>query len=336
MSEVNWNAPIKATVGIPTMNNALTIERSLRQLQKQTRLPDRVIIVDNSSDSTQNIIENISTKLDFSVDIYQQPRHGRGVGAARDKIHQQFDGDLLLCLDTNNSVNNKWVETHIKFHKNNPSYGVLSNSSDTGVDRSIQNPLRSEYFGQSNCSIKKSALEVTDGWDPWFHRGEDWDLRIRLWTAGVKSWAKNDIASNRFEQNVTSEIGSWFRTKVLFDPSSVQFLRKYGLWYIRFHPLHVIGDFASIVGIISLLLAPIGMLVNTLLTVIQILIPLLLSIGFMYYKGPRKRGKFIPAANEVGSLLVFYALGLSAIKNLMRIGKHEDWNYKGFDKSIKK
>ena len=336
MVENNWGDSVEATVGMPTMNNAETIRQSIEQLQEQTRLPDRVIIVDNSTDTTPEIVYDVATEVDFVVDLYQQSEYGRGVGAARAEIYDHFDEDLLLCLDTEHSVDETWVETHIEFHRTHPSYGVLSNSSITDFDEPVENPLQSEFFGQSNCSLKKSALEAVNGWDPWLHRGEDWDLRIRLWTAGVKSWAKNDIDAKRFNRNVTADTSAWFRTKVRYDPSSVTYLRKYGRWYFRFHPLHTLGDFASIAAIVCLAVAPLGFVLSPLFGALLVAIPLVLSAGFLYYKGPRKREKFVPAPEELGSLVVFYALGLSALNNLKKIGGDEDWNYGGFDHSVQR
>lgn len=336
MVEDTWDEPIAATVGIPTMNNAGTIRRSIQQLQDQTRPPDRVIIVDNSTDETPDIIEEMATEVEFVVDRYQQSEYGRGVGAARAEIYDHFEEDLLLCLDTNHSVDKTWVETHVEFHRTHPSYGVLSNSGIDGFDDSVSNPLQSEYFGQSNCSIKKSALEAADGWDRWFHRGEDWDMRIRLWTAGVESWAKHEIDAKRFERNVAADVKSWFWTKTLYDPSSITYLRKYGRWYFRFHPLHVAGDFASLAAIVLLAVAPVGFLVTPLLGFFLFVAALVPAAGFMYYKGPRKENRIIPLPKQLGAFVVFYALGLSALNSLRNVGSGEEWNHSGFDESVQR
>jgi glycosyltransferase involved in cell wall biosynthesis len=332
MVDDTWDGAVVTTVGIPTMNNSKTIKCSIKQLQNQTRLPDRVIIVDNSTDATPDIISEMATDTDFAIDLYDQPECGRGVGAARAKIYRKFHEDLLLCLDTNHSVDETWVETHVEFHQAHPSYGVLSNSSIDGFDDSVSDPLQSEYFGQSNCSIKKSALESVDGWDCWFHRGEDWDMRIRLWMAGVDSWAKNSINAERFERNAATEINSWFWTKTLYDPSSITYLRKYGRWYLRFHTLHVAGDLASLAAIALLAVTPVGLLMTPLLGLMMFGTALVPAAGFIYYKGPRKQNKIIPLPRQLGAFIVFYALGLSALNSLQNICSGEEWNYSGFDK----
>lgn len=336
MSEHGGDFSIETTVGIPTMNNESTIERTLRQLQDQTLLPDRVIIVDNSSDRTPDIIREVASDVDFPIDVCQQSDYGRGVGAARAQIYDLFENDLLVCLDTENSVDNKWLETHVQFHETHPDYGVLSNSSRDDFDKAVEDPMKSEFFGQSNCSLKRSALETTKGWDPWMQRGEDWDLRIRLWTAGVNVWAKSEIATDRFDRNIVDDTTTWFRTKVFRSPSSVTFLRKYGTWYLQFHPLHTFGDLLSAISILCLLCSPIAYLIAPIALPALLGTPIALSIGFLYYKGPRKRGNFVPLKRDFTSIVVFFALGLSALYNLRRVGGHEEWNYEGFDGSIKK
>ena len=96
---VGMNGSLEVAVGIPTKDNAATIAQTLESLRAQTRMPDRLIIVDNSSDDTREIITSYADD-GWSIDILDQPREGVGVGAARAAIHAEFDGDILCCLDT--------------------------------------------------------------------------------------------------------------------------------------------------------------------------------------------------------------------------------------------
>lgn len=336
MADQGTTRPLHISVGIPTMNNEESIERMLRQLDEQTRPPDRVIVVDASTDATPEIVADVGDDVAFDVDLYEQSDRGRGVGAARADIYDRFEGDVLACLDTEHAVDADWLAIHEEFHRSHPAYGVLSNSGRPGFDGPVDDPLQSHFFGQSNCSLKREALDATGGWDPWMQRGEDWDLRIRLWTAGVKSWAKHGIAATPFGRDLASNTTTWFRKKVYHDPSSVTFLRKYGLWYLRFYPLHVAADLLSLVAVVSLAIAPLGLLISPVSLVFLLGLPLASAAAFTYYKGPRKRSALLPRRSELSSLPVFFALGLSVLRNLRRVGGDETWNYQGFDKSARR
>ena len=148
----------------------------------------------------------------------------------------------------------EWVERRLDFHRENPKYDVLSGMrSDGVVDRPASGPKDPNFLRQSNCSIRKSALDRVDGWDQWMGRGEDWNLLIRIWTSGAQSYIRSDLACKFVAEDDTTTA----YTKILGRPSSVDFLRKYGRWYVSFHPLHVGGDVASAVslGLLSISVA---------------------------------------------------------------------------------
>src|SRR5258708_30319562 len=72
---------IKISVIITVLNEAKTIERLLSALEKQTDLPDEVVIVDGgSTDQTRAIVENFSERHP-ELDIHlSQKQANRSVG----------------------------------------------------------------------------------------------------------------------------------------------------------------------------------------------------------------------------------------------------------------
>jgi len=322
-------------VGIPTFNNSDTIKQTLESLTNQIRKPDRIIIVDNSDDGTPEIVSEFSKMSNVCVDFYKQSDRGRGVGGARQDIYDEFEGDLLLCLDTDSVVKPQWIKEHIIFHKKNQNHGILSNTS--GKNREITDPKVSDYFGQSNCSIKKNALDQVRGWDPWFPRGEDWDMRIRLASAGVSSYAKNEINEQR-EKIGTEGEGSFFEKTLLWAqkkisaPSSALFLDKYGLWYALFHPLHIAADFSSIVSSVLIIISPILSLMGFKSLVSgSLIISLSLPFIYMYFKGPRKRDGFDPRKSDFTAFPIFFVLSISFLISMIdSIFNRYEWNYSGF------
>lgn len=321
-------------VGIPSANNKHTIRETLESLTKQSRKPDRIIIVDNSTDSTPEIIKRISETTEVDVDIYTQSNRGNGVGGARQDIYEKFQGDILACIDTDNKVHTDWIKEHIQFHKENPKFGILSNSDSS--NEPINDPKNSDYFGQSNCSLKKEALKNVNGWDRHFARGEDWDIRIRLWSSGVKSYATTRI--NEEETIGTEGKGSFIKRvkmwskKKLSSPSSAFFLNKYGLWYLRFHPKHVIGDILSIISIVSIVTSSLLLLSGLyLISVALITVPILFALTYTYYKGPKKKNRWFHRSDFV-AFPVFFILAISFISSIIElIGNDYDWNYNGFN-----
>lgn len=324
-------------IGIPTANNEDSIKETLDSIINQSRKPDRIIVVDNSTDSTPRIIDRIDRSVDVRVDLYKQSNKGHGVGGARQDIYECFQGDILVCIDTDNRVSKTWIEEHANFHKKNPEFGILSNTSPASSSRVIDNPKNSDYFGQSSCSLKKSALEKVDGWDRWFARGEDWDMRIRLWCAGINSYAKNDINKNREKIGIEgrgsfAEKTKLWASKKMSAPSSAFFLEKYGAWYLKFHPAHVLGDLASIVSVLSLLTFPVSLYSDRhLVSIVLLGLPLSLSLIYVYNKGPKKRDEFKIEVSDMIALPIFFILCFSFLDSLIKLlYKDYNWNYAGF------
>ena len=319
----------KIAVGIPTMNSAATIKETLESLTEQTRTPDRIIVVDASTDETPDIVESVAEETEVPITLRRQSERGRGVGGARQDMYEELTEDILACLDTQKRVDDDWIETRIKFHEAHPNYGVLSGAPIDG--ESIDSPAESVkdpyYLRQSNCSITKEALDRVNGWDPWMARGEDWDLRIRLWRAEVQSWVKSDLACEFIEVDDPNEV----ITKILDRPSSVDYLRKYGLWYAWFHPIHVLGDVASIGSLFLLLVAPLLAAVGVTAALGLLVIPVLGAATYLYLKSFRNRRRLRDF--ETVHLFVlprFFVLGVTALQQLLGGGDY-DWNYGGFD-----
>lgn len=320
-------------VGIPTANNEDTIRTTLQSLINQRRKPDRIIIVDDSTDSTPEIVRDVARTTEIPIDLFSQSV-GRGVGGARREIYERFQGDILACIDTDNKLGASWLAEHANFHTEHSDFGILSNTS--GLNRAVSNPKDSDYFGQSNCSLTRDALQTVDGWDRWFPRGEDWDMRIRLWRAGVNSYAKREINTTtqqigtEGEGTLVERVSLWVSKKIS-APSSAYFLKKYGSWYLQFHPKHVVGDLLSIFSLLSVVLSPLLLVFGyPLLTLVSVGMPLLFSVVYAYHKGPRKRAGLDLQKDDITAIPIFFVLSVSFMSSLVALSFNEfDWNYAG-------
>lgn len=135
------NKKLTIAVGIPTANNEDTIRETLESLLRQTVQPDRIIIIDASTDSTPNIVRSVNKNTSVPIEIHQQSTRGQGVGGARQDIYDLLEEDILACLDTQKKVGSRWIETRLQFHRGNPEYDILSGMRSTeSVDRPATGP----------------------------------------------------------------------------------------------------------------------------------------------------------------------------------------------------
>jgi len=89
-------------------NEEETIKQFLDSLLKQTRLPDEIIIVDGgSTDDTVAKIKEYHTKYNIII----KPGN-RSVG--RNEAVRHATGDIIICSDSGNILDKKWIENIIK------------------------------------------------------------------------------------------------------------------------------------------------------------------------------------------------------------------------------
>ena len=244
---------MKIAVGICTYNNEDTIEETLLSILEQERKPDQVIICDKSKDRTLDIIERVSKKYKISLMILLQK--GDGVGDARQHIYKNLKDniDVLATLDTNQVVKRDWLKKIEKGFKDNLGVDLIVSSFPSNQKGTYFEHIGGTrgYFTERNMAIRVKTLKKINGWDPNFLRGEDWDLHIRLWKAGVRSVAIKGIN----HKMIKKESGKTLK-KAIRQPSSLTFLAKYGLWYLSFRSVHVFGDISSVILLILLVLLP--------------------------------------------------------------------------------
>ncbi len=313
---------LRVTVGIPTMNNADTIEATLRQLLDGTRQPDRILVVDASTDETPDIVERVAGEYEVPIDVSDQSDRGRGVGAARQDIYERFEGDVLACLDTDRSVSDDWLEKRVAFHEANPDVDVLS-AAPEDVDERVTDPKTPYFFQQMNGSLTSDALDRVQGWDPWLPRGEDWDMQIRLWKSGATAHARGDLygesmGADSHLDNLKASMGR---------PSSVAFLRKYGSWYARFHPLHPLGDALSVVALACLVFALPLLLVAPPVGLLALVTLVTLTVAYVFV-GHRHNRDGIVTRKDPMYAARFFVLGVTAFRELV-LAEDYPWNYGG-------
>lgn len=313
-------------VGIPTYNNAETIEATFEMLRAQQRHPDRVVFCDKSSDRTPEIIETLAEDADFDVEMIRQT--GDGVADAYDQILDYIAGEygLFVTLQSDLVVEDDWIAGHIEVHEANPEIDLVNgdNKINEPTDREVQPNERPYYVGR-NFSAKAGALERIDGWDPNFLRGEDWDMRIRLAGAGIRSYARTAIGYEWQQADPYITL-----SKAKRRPTSVTFLAKYGRWYLRFHPSHVVSDALSVGAVVTgglgLAALPVFPLGGVLLLVVCLLSMVVYTLAHNTLRGGVDGNRVLgpPRKQLLNGIAVLYALRRI-------VGSDIEWNRSGFD-----
>lgn len=313
-------------VGIPTYNNADTIRGTTEQVLEQTRSPDRVVFCDKSDDETPDIIREYEDKYtDVDIEILKQ--ESDGVAGAYDEILEYIQGeyDIFVTLQSDLVVDTEWIEDHVAVHKENPDIHLVNGDwkGRDPTDREVQPNERPYYVGR-NFSAKAGALETIDGWDPNFLRGEDWDMRIRLAGANIRSYACTDLGYEWQQEDPYITV-----SKAKRRPTSLSFLSKYGLWYLWFHPSHVVADALSVGGLLT------GVAAALTLPILPLsLLFALLFVGFLLtyltahvaLRGGVDKDLFVGPARKqlLNGIAVLYAAKRIAIEK-------PDWNMTGFE-----
>jgi glycosyltransferase involved in cell wall biosynthesis len=303
------------SVGIPTFNNEDSIARTIEIFEQQTIYPTEVVFCDSSSDKTTDIIEKKAQEVD-EFDIILLEQTGDGVAQAYNQILQYLDEDydIFGTIQTTWEIDKDWVENAIHIHKKHTDIDIITPCGNFHgkLDKSDR-----KYFTGRNFVAKQGVLESVDGWDENFFRGEDWDIRIRLASAGITTFGTDLIT----HENIVDDPEVTLR-KAIRKPHSVMFLAKYGTWYIKYHPIHVLSNILSlsaIFGIIaSIFTPPYGVAIVLLATGSYI-------GGYIITEGSAK-----DSVTDIIKGQIFDGVGV--IFSILRLVANDyEWNYSGFD-----
>ncbi len=146
---------MKISIAMATYNGSQHIAEQIASLERQTRRPDEIIIVDDcSTDDTVAVIDSISRISAISFKIIKNERN-LGVVANFNKAIFECDGDIIFMSDQDDT----WYDTKIE-----EVVGAFAKQSVMVVinDQTISNSDLSENFGTKFKNIKKSGLGEVD------------------------------------------------------------------------------------------------------------------------------------------------------------------------------
>jgi len=189
---------------------ANSLERTVRGILGQTRLPDHVILVDDASPTAPRLAEDLLERVDVIV-----LANNGGPSVARNRGASATGGDYLLFVDCDVILEPNWVQDAVAFMSAHEKAGAVSGRivPVSGprllrrwylhfivpkVHRSrMTAPIRVTQTGSTPAGkpaaswilgvwfVRRAAFEAIGGFDPRLRlRGEDWDFSRRLLDAG--------------------------------------------------------------------------------------------------------------------------------------------------------
>lgn len=199
---------MRISVTVPTLGKP-TLWHTLRSLERQTRLPDEVVIVNQGP-------PDLASQLDFKLPIRVVDMNVKGLSRARNAALEVFEGDWIMSLDDDEEANAEWVEQLEKLaeaypeadmaggpylppirHDASASFvSVLYVHGDVLVDRQtfmeptgIPNSFNDIWGG--NFALSRKLVEAVGPYDTWLGRGsggmdagEDTDYTVRAISKG--------------------------------------------------------------------------------------------------------------------------------------------------------
>ncbi|MDJ0580105.1 hormogonium polysaccharide biosynthesis glycosyltransferase HpsE [Crocosphaera sp.] len=162
------------SVIIPTYNGANKLPKVLDCLQEQIKINNligEIIIIDNNStDSTVNVIKTYQENWQFSwpLKYYFEPQ--QGLAFARKRAIKEAKGKLISFIDDDNLPQNNWIYEAYEFSKKYPQVGAFSGKIVGDFEQKtpdnfgvISQFLAIRDHGQKPCLFEPEKLRLPPG-----------------------------------------------------------------------------------------------------------------------------------------------------------------------------
>ena len=204
---------LKISVIIPTYKGAHKVVNALKSLELQTFQDfETLVVVDGSTDSTKEIVENSSFNLS-SLKIIEKENGGRS--KVRNAGAEEAESDLIIFMDDDMRFTPEVIKQHTLHHQNYPNSILAGNQIEdpTVIKNDIQsykrnlslkwllkydkgiNKLNSStlFLTAANMSIPKELFTRLGGFDESLTDTEDKMLALKALEKGVDVYFNNDI-----------------------------------------------------------------------------------------------------------------------------------------------
>lgn len=235
----NKNLSAGIAVGIATRNAEESLPDCLRTLMSQTVQPNEyVICIGPSNDKTEELIQEFVKQTSVPTKIICD-KDGIGTGYARKAIVENCTQEYVAWADSDYILPPNWFEALVEITKRcrfdyleYPAFDIITPDGVMNMRREGRSPdsinissLELKHNRPSNILVVRcrAAIEVGN-YDPYFIRGQGFDLTIRLNASGYKGVSYEGMNMRHAWR------GESFR-KSLTRAVYFRFLYKYGLGY---------------------------------------------------------------------------------------------------------
>ncbi len=206
---MNGNVPT-VTVVVCTRDRADRLDvalGSLAHLETAGYLRYEVLVVDNgSTDATPAVVDRIAAT--FPVPLRRVFEDRPGVGRARNRGVAEAAGEWIAFFDDDQAADRLWLTELFALAERKRLRcvgGQVRIKLPAGVDRelspvcrmllgcSVEMPAERPYTpsctpGAGNLMVHRSVFAEIGGFDETCSRGEDTDLFVRMYKAGIDAW----------------------------------------------------------------------------------------------------------------------------------------------------
>jgi glycosyltransferase involved in cell wall biosynthesis len=188
--KLNEKQPLVSII-MPVYNYGNQFEKSLQSIFESTYKNIEVIIVNDGS-TDEYILKKLNSINNPNIKIINQKNSGPS--SARNEGFKNSKGDLILPLDSDDTIHPDYIQTCVSILKNNknisPVYcDTLHSGEIQGVEQrpewSMERLIQGPFI--VNCSMfHRKAFEDCEGYDVNLKGWEDYDLWIRMGKLGYK------------------------------------------------------------------------------------------------------------------------------------------------------
>ncbi len=185
------NTKSNVTVIIPCYNDGQYLMEALQSIYKQTLLPEKIIIVDDGSNTaTKKILASINHPL---VQIVHQ--ENKGVSVARNHAISIVQTDYILNLDADDYYEPTFLERAAAILEKDQEvvavssyHRIFTQNKTVEIEKPLGGKLK-DFIVINNCSantfFRKSSWQEVGGFDEKMRKGyEDWEFWIAILKLG--------------------------------------------------------------------------------------------------------------------------------------------------------
>lgn len=143
--------PLRITVVIPCRDDAHYLEPCLAALAAQSRLADRIVVVDNGSTDASAAVARR-----FGADVVEEDLVGIWPAAARGYDEAMGSADIIARIDADSRPHPDWIARIVAAFDADPGMGVLTGGAEFyGSNRLVHYLGEHWYVGGGHYWVKK-------------------------------------------------------------------------------------------------------------------------------------------------------------------------------------